>query len=244
LDDSGQYSVNTKSKKPLPSWLPLVVGALLVAQFAGLGAWQISRGLEKRADQQMYRDETGFASWRDGMDVRPYQRLKATGSFDGRHQVLLENIIVNSRYGYYVITPLIGLDDEPVLLVNRGWIEKTSEPLDMTRLELPSGRVTVRGRAGSLPQAGMKMGEAFRPGQDWPKAAVYPSTDEVAAALGADVQPFVLLMDHEEAHGFFRHWVPTEFGPGKHFGYALQWFAMAAVLSGLLAWNYRKKRFK
>lgn len=236
--------MNAKTKKPLPSWLPLVVGALLVAQFAGLGAWQISRGLEKRVDQQMFRDETGFASWQNGMEIRPFQRLKATGTYDSHRQIILENIIVNSRYGYYVITPLAGLEDEPVLLVNRGWIEKTTEPLNPTRLDVPSGRVTVRGRAGSLPRPGMKMGEAFRPGQDWPMSAVYPSTEEVAAALGTDVQPFILLMDHEEENGFFRHWVPTEFGPGKHFGYALQWFAMAAVLSGLLAWNYRKKRFK
>ena len=236
--------MNTQSRKPLPSWLPLVVGALLVAQFAGLGAWQISRGMEKRADQQLYRDETGFTPWQHGMDVRPYQRLEAFGTFDGDHQFLLENIIVNSRYGYYVITPLVGLTGEPVLLVNRGWLEKTSEPLDLERLEVPEGRVTVRGRAGSLPRAGMKMGDAVNAGDDWPKAAVYPSLEEVAAALGRDVQPLVLLMDHEEEHGFLRHWVPTEFGPGKHFGYALQWFAMGAVLSGLLIWNYRKKRFK
>ena len=236
--------MNTQSRKPLPSWLPLVVGALLVAQFAGLGAWQISRGMEKRADQQLYRDETGFTPWQHGMDVRPYQRLEAFGEFDGEHQFLLENIIVNSRYGYYVITPLVGLTGEPVLLINRGWIEKTSEPLDLERLEVPEGRVTVRGRAGSLPRAGMKMGDAVNAGDDWPKRAVYPSLEEVAAALGRDVQPLVLLMDHEEENGFLRHWVPTEFGPGKHFGYALQWFAMGAVLSGLLIWNYRKKRFK
>jgi len=233
--------VNTQSKKPLPSWLPLVVGALLVAQFAGLGAWQISRGLEKRAEQQLYRDDTGFTPWQHGLEVRPYQRLEAFGEFDGEHQFLLENIIVNSRYGYYVITPLVGLTGEPVLLINRGWIEKTGEPLG---LEVPDGRVTVRGRAGSLPRAGMKMGDAVNAGDDWPKVAVYPSSEEVAAALGRDVQPFVLLMDNEEEYGFFRHWVPTEFGPGKHFGYALQWFAMGAVLSGLLIWNYRKKRFK
>ena len=233
--------MNTQSKKPLPSWLPLVVGALLVAQFAGLGAWQISRGLEKRAEQQLYRDDTGFTPWQHGLEVRPYQRLEAFGEFDGEHQFLLENIIVNSRYGYYVITPLVGLTGEPVLLINRGWIEKTGEPLG---LEVPDGRVTVRGRAGSLPRAGMKMGDAVNAGDDWPKVAVYPSSEEVAAALGRDVQPFVLLMDNEEEYGFFRHWVPTEFGPGKHFGYALQWFAMGAVLSGLLIWNYRKKRFK
>jgi len=236
--------VNTESRKPLPSWLPLVVGALLVAQFAGLGAWQISRGMEKRAEQQLYRDDTGFTPWQHGLEVRPYQRLEAFGEFDGEHQFLLENIIVNSRYGYYVITPLIGLTGEPVLLINRGWIEKTGEPLNLERIEVPEGRVTVRGRSGSLPRAGMKMGDAVNAGDDWPKTAVYPSSEEIAAALGRDVQPFVLLMDHEEEYGFLRHWVPTEFGPGKHFGYALQWFAMGAVLSGLLIWNYRKKRFK
>ena len=88
------------------------------------------------------------------------------------------------------------------------------------------------------------MGDAFTPGDNWPKAAVFPSLDEVSAALGRDVQPFVLLLDADEPHGFERAWAPAGIGPGKHFGYALQWFAMGAVLSGLLAWNYRKKRFK
>jgi len=228
----------------LPSWLPLVVGVVLVAQFAGLGAWQISRGLEKRAEQVAFRDETGFATWQDGMEIRPYQRLKAAGHYDTERQFLLENIIVNSRYGYYVLTPFIARQDEPVLLVNRGWIEKGGAPLDTSRLSVPTGRTTVRGRAGSLPRAGYKMGIAIDPASDWPKAAVYPTREDVVAALGVKVQAFVLLMDHEDEHGFLRHWVPTEFGPGKHFAYAFQWFAMGTVLSGLLAWNYRKRRPK
>jgi len=236
--------VNTRTKKPLPTWLPLIVGTVLVAQFAGLGVWQISRGLEKRAEQAAFRDETGFAAWQDGMQIRPYQRLKATGRYDNEHQFLLENIIVNSHYGYYVLTPLIAQDDEPVLLVNRGWIEKASGDFDVSVLDVPAARVTVRGRAGSLPRAGYKMGDAIDPASAWPKGAVYPTRDEVAMALGVEVQPFVLLMDHEEEHGFLRHWVPSDFGPGKHFGYAFQWFAMGAVLSGLLVWNYRKKRFQ
>ena len=236
--------MNTKAKKPLPTWLPLLVGSLLVAQFAGLAVWQISRGLEKRATQAAFRDETGFAAWQDGMEVRPYQRLKATGRYDNERQFLLENIIVNSRYGYYVLTPLRAQEDEPVLLVNRGWVEKGGGPFDVSALNVPTTRMTVRGRAGSLPRAGYKMGAAIDPTATWPKAAVYPSREEVAAALGVEVQAFVLLMDHEEQHGFLRNWAPTEFGPGKHFAYAFQWFTMGAVLSGLLVWNYRKKRFE
>ncbi|MBT8090086.1 MAG: SURF1 family protein [Gammaproteobacteria bacterium] len=235
--------MNTKAKKPLPAWLPLVVGTLLVAQFAGLGVWQISRGMDKRADRAAFHDESGFAAWQDGMEIRPYQRLRASGRYDTARQILLENIIVNGRYGYYVLTPLIGQEDEPVLLVNRGWIEKGSSDVEVGVLDVPVTRIAVRGRAGSLPRAGYKMGAAIDPASNWPKRAVFPTTEEVSAALGVAVQPFVLLMDHEEEHGFLRQWVPTEFGPGKHFGYAFQWFAMAAVLSGLLVWNYRKKRF-
>jgi surfeit locus 1 family protein len=235
--------VNSTSKKQLPSWLPFVVGAVLVVQFAGLGAWQISRGLEKRATQHAYQDESSFKNWQHGTEVRSFQRLLASGSYDPGHQVVLDNIIINSRYGHYVLTPLELDPEQPLLLVNRGWIEKSAGEFDAARLELPEGDVTVRGRAGSLPKAGYKMGAAINAGQEWPMHAVYPAADEISTALGREIQPFVLLMEHDEQNGFLRHWVPSEFGPGKHFGYALQWFAMAAVLSGLLVWNYRKKRF-
>lgn len=236
--------MNTRTKKPLPTWLPLIVGTALVIQFAGLGAWQISRGMEKRANQALFNAESSFAAWQDGVEVRPYQRIRATGRYDAERQFLLENIIVNSRYGYYVITPLIGEAGEPLLLVNRGWIEKGGEPVKASLLDVPTSRITVRGRAGSLPRAGYKMGAAIDPAAGWPKPAVYPSSDEVSAALGETVQSFILLMDSEEQHGFLRQWVPTEFGPGKHFAYAFQWFAMSVVLAALLTWNYRKKRFE
>lgn len=235
--------MNDKTKKPLPSWLPFVVGTFLVIQFAGLGAWQVSRGLEKRATQHAYQDEASFLTWQDGVEVRSFQRLKVAGTYDNQHQLVLDNIIINGRYGHYVVTPLDIGADKPLLLVNRGWIEKASSGFDVSQLVLPGGEVIIRGRAGSLPKAGYKMGDAIETGQQWPMHAVYPSSDEVSAALGRDIQPFVLLMEHNEDNGFLRHWVPSEFGPGKHFGYALQWFAMGAVLSALLIWNYRKKRF-
>ena len=235
--------MNNKRKKPLPSWLPLVVGGLLVIQFAGLGAWQVSRGLEKRATRHAYQDESGFAAWRNGMEVRSFQRIRVAGVYDSERQFVLDNIIIDSRYGHYVITPLETAPGEPLLLINRGWIEKAPDGIEAGRLALPDSEQTVRGRAGSLPRAGYKMGDAILPAENWPRHAVYPSAEEISAALGREVQPFVLLMDPDEQHGFLRYWVPSEFGPGKHFGYALQWFAMGAVLSALLIWNYRKKRF-
>ena len=91
--------MNDAIKNKILSWIPYVIGAILVAQFAALGVWQVSRAFEKRAEQQAFVSQAGFASWSDGMAVHAFQKLKATGRFDGEHQFLLENIIINSRLG-------------------------------------------------------------------------------------------------------------------------------------------------
>jgi len=233
--------VNDSIKKKLLGWLPYVVGAVLVVQFLGLGVWQIDRGLEKSADKQAFASQAGFASWSDGMQVRSFQKLKATGRFDTEHQFLLENIIINSRYGYYILTPLIVEEGAPALIINRGWVERTGQDFDASTIALDDAHVTVTGRAGSLPRAGYRMGDAILADPSWPIPAVYPELADLSKALGREVQPFVLLMDPKESQGFYRHWVPDEMGPGRHYAYALQWFAMGIVLAGLLLWNFRKR---
>ncbi len=236
-----QYSVNEATKKKLLGMLPYAIGAVLVVQFIALGFWQIDRALEKRAQQQAFESQSGFSAWSDGMPVRSFQKLKATGRLAGERQFLLENIIVNSRLGHYVLTPLVLADDEPLLMVNRGWQERSSGGFEPATIDVTDARITVRGRAGSLPRAGYRMGEAIADASEWPLRAVYPTLDELAAALGREVQPFVLLLDPQDEFGFLRHWVPEEMGPGRHYAYALQWFAMGLVLTALLIWNYRKR---
>jgi surfeit locus 1 family protein len=236
--------VETPPQKSKRSWLPYALGALLVAQFAGLGVWQIGRAQEKRAAQEAFDRQTGFTRFVDGMEVASYQRLSAEGVFDAEHQFLLDNIIVDSRNGHYVLTPLVYSDVEPVLIVNRGWIERSGDNVGAEALEVPEGRVTVHGRAGGLPRAGYRMGPAIESTSAWPRHAVYPRLDELAAALGRQVQPFVLLLAPGEDNGLLRRWAPTEIGPGRHYAYAFQWFAMAVVLAGLLAWNFRKRGYR
>ena len=84
-------------QKSIKGWLPYALGALLVVQFAALSVWQVSRAMEKIADQQAYESQSGFTAFVDGMELRPYQRIEAEGEFDADHQVLLDNIILNSR---------------------------------------------------------------------------------------------------------------------------------------------------
>jgi surfeit locus 1 family protein len=236
-----QYNVDRPVQKSTRGWLPYALGAVLVTQFVGLGLWQISRAQEKRATQEAFERQAGYTRFVHGMDVQPWQQLVAEGTFDAAHQFLLDNIIVDGRNGHFVLTPLVYSAGEPPLIVNRGWVRRTGDDLDPSALILPEGRVTVRGRAGALPRAAYRMGAAIESRTGWPRHAVYPTLDEIAATLGREVQPFVLLLAPGENYGLLRRWEPAGIGPGRHYAYAFQWFAMAVVLAGLLAWNFRKR---
>lgn len=236
--------MDTRATQMLPAWTPYFVGGLFVMLFASLCVWQLSRGLEKRERQRLFAADTSYTAWSEDLGAPPFQRLKAFGRYDAGHQILLENIVHNARPGFYVITPLLVGDSDAVLLVNRGWIEKRDGKPSLEDLAVTDTPLTVRGRAGSLPRAGIKMGVGILPGQEWPRFAVFPDADEVATALGREVYPTVLLLDPQEDNGFLRDWQPPRFGPGRHFGYAFQWFVMGAVLTGLLIRNYRRKEFE
>ena len=236
--------MDTKEKRPLPPWLLFAIGAVLVLQFLGLSAWQVSRGLDKRETRSAFEQSAQFMSFHHGAEVRAYQPLKVSGRFDTARQFLLDNIILESRYGYYVLTALETRAEEPLLIVNRGWVEKTGgNPPAIESLAVPESKLTLRGRVGALPRPGYRMGEAIPNRDDWPQVAVYPRAEDIEVSLGRSIQPFVLLLDPDDEFGFVRHWTPEEMGPSRHFGYALQWFAMAAVLAGLLIWHYRKRSF-
>ena len=90
------------------------------------------------------------------------------------------------------------------------------------------------------------MGAAVESASEWPLHAVYPTLDELAVYLGRELQPFVLLMEPGDDYGFLRRWQPVEIGPGRHYAYAFQWFAMAVVLAetGIAAFMYALPRFK
>ncbi|MEM7430401.1 MAG: SURF1 family protein [Pseudomonadota bacterium] len=227
--------------KELPKWLPFVVGFLLVIQFVGLATWQFTKGWNKSAERDMYLDSADGRPYTSGMEVAPYQSLKATGRFDNDRQMLLDNFVIEGTVGYYVITPFVPDTGGPTILVNRGWIPRHRSTPEQPNIEVDaSSPTTISGRAGSLPKPGLKMGEPFTPGQDWPKIGVYPNAAEVAAELGEPLDPVVFLLDPQDPNGYFRQWEPEEMSAGRHFAYALQWFAMAAVLSALLIYHRRR----
>ena len=258
----------TATNALLVSIVPPLAGVALVTAFTALGLWQLDRAAEKEALAEKFANDAPYRSL-DNVDVEnqeppiPFEKLEVRGRPLSDRQVLIDNIVRNGRIGYFVITPFEITGGAPLLLVNRGWVDKGTDADITDRIGGTSAdegsadegsadegsadegsadsRRRVRGRAGHLPRVGIRSGEAFAGALDWPRVAVYPTLAEVAEQLDRELLPFVLLLDPDDADGFMRAWEPAQSGPMTHYGYAFQWFAMALAVVAIGGWQLKKR---
>ena len=223
---------------------PPVAAVGLIALFVSLGFWQLDRATEKNQLQALFDDDTAYARVTGDMPVTEYQNIESYGYYLDSRQILIDNIFVEGRIGHYVITPFRYATSEPLLIVNRGWVARPVDSEANVDLSTGETRRTIRGRVGRLPRVGIRSGEAFEGAGDWPKKAIYPTLDDLSAQLDQEVLPFILLLHPEADDGFVRRWQPTGSGPSMHYGYAFQWFAMAAAVLTILGWQLRKRRIR
>jgi surfeit locus 1 family protein len=233
--------------------LPPLAGIALVVLFVNLGVWQLERAEEKRAIEAAFSDAGEGAVVNDlarensgriaDGEIALYQPLSASGRYLADRQFLIDNMILDGRVGYFVITPFEWSRDEPLLLVNRGWLPKTSAAAIIPAIGMNAGAgENITGKAGKLPRVGIRAGDAFTGGPQWPRIANWPTLDELATALGRDVLPFILLADPAPGSNLVRSWEPRQAGPMRHIGYAVQWFALALAVIATAVVVYRKKR--
>jgi surfeit locus 1 family protein len=228
-------SVRIGSRVFAPSAWATGLAALGLAVFVSLGWWQIGRAREKQAlvDAFMKGSDVTVDATGLGFDeLARYQRVSLRGSYDATRQILLDNMpSADGRPGYRVLTPLERSDGRGWVLVDRGWV-----PLGPTREQLPDVSVGVRerelsGTLDGLPVPGLRVGPAVAPGvTGWPRVMLFPTEADVESALGIDVESRIVLLDAGVPEGFERKWRPAlGFGPERHLGYAIQWFAFALV---------------
>jgi surfeit locus 1 family protein len=219
-------------------WRRTLLALLAVALCARLGVWQWHKGVHAQADWTRFERGTQRLQELNGRalaELPLFQRVRVGGELDGAHQFLLDNRSYRGRPGYEVLTPLLR-DKAPTLLVDRGWV-----PFTGSRARLPDvtvrapARVTLAGRLANLPSPGLASGrmapDAHAP---WPKVTSFPSMDQLAAALGRELAPRILLLDPGETLGYVREWQPPGMSPLRHYSYAIQWWCFAAL--ALVLW--------
>jgi surfeit locus 1 family protein len=222
-----------------PRPIPTVLTLAAVAVFVALGNWQLGRAEQKRTLAADFAAGEPPIEWRRlPADAPRYQRVFLRGRYDAEHQFLLDNRSHESVAGVEVLTPLV-LEDGRAVLVNRGW-----QPWGATRRDLPAVAVggeprDVVGRIDELPRPGIWLKPP--PATGWPRLVQYPRMQELSAALGRELAPRQVLLDPGVPDGYVRDWVVPGTTPDRHLGYALQWFAFAALAATIwLVLSFRR----
>ena len=198
------------------------------------GFWQLGKAEEKRvlfnafasadADSLLAGPVTD-----DKLDDNLYRRLRISGRFLAKRQILLDNMMHDGRPGYHVLTPL--LTGGQIVLVNRGWVRADADRNVLPDVTVQATMRAVTGRLNRLPRAGFTLAAVpAAAGDDWPRRLSFPTAADIAAQLGRPVYDYQLLLDPEEENGFVRDWRPNLMPPEKHLAYAIQWFMISATV--------------
>lgn len=229
---------------PRSRHLVVFVAALAAALLtARLGVWQLSRASQKEALQAAL-DSRGSAPplVQAQLAVEPmmageqhFRRITLRGRWAGDHTVFLDNRPMAGRAGFYVLTPLLLGDGADAVMVQRGWVPR--DAADRTRVPVvvsPGGEVTVEGRIAPPPSRlyalGAETGGTIRQNLD---------LDGFSRETGLRLRPLSVQMTDVAGappDGLLREWPAPAFGVHKHYGYAFQWFALAALITGLYVW--------
>jgi surfeit locus 1 family protein len=220
---------------------------LAVGTTTSLGFWQLSRAAQKQA-RQTAMDAQGskpplttesLLAVADPM-VLLHQRARLRGSWaPAKNMVFLENRPMAGRVGFVVLMPFILEGGQGALVVQRGWVPRGLD--DRTRVpqvDTAPGTVEIEGRMALPPSDLYALGEptggAIRQNLALP---------QFSAETGLQLLPLTLQQTGASPEGLLRDWPVVNLGIEKNYGYAAQWFGMAALFSLLYLWFQIIRRF-
>lgn len=191
----------------------------------------------------------------------PLQRpVRLRGQWLHERTVLLDNRSMDGRSGLVVVTPL-RLGERAAcpgatVLVQRGWLPRDpAAPRDAAHLPAvprPLGLVEVHGRLVAEPSRVYSIAQEPPPEGAGPVLRQNVDPGFWAAWLGQSPLAGTVLQLQAEAElaradatapeapagdGLWRQWPAVDHGQGKHLGYAVQWFALAALITVLYVWH-------
>ncbi len=243
----------TKTRGRCVGWLLGALITVLAVVLVALGFWQLDRLALRRALKAVITARLAGAPVEldpaPPADLPEYQPVRLRGTYDFAQEIVLRNRSHLDAPGVHVLTPLRLAGSEQSVLVDRGWIPyEQAAPEDRAPYQRPAGEVTVEG----IVRPAQQREYAFLPA-DPPLSADRPRLD---AWFRVDVpqmqaqMPYPLLPYYvEAAPGADPRRLPVsgyavDLTTGPHLGYAIQWFAFAAILvvGSVALWRQRRAR--
>jgi surfeit locus 1 family protein len=234
-------------------WIVALTAALSCVLALNLGVWQLKRAAQKQAwvtsiQTQGAMPELSGTDWSSLQtsqavaDTALHRLIRLQGTWLQAHVVFLDNRQMNSKPGFYVITPL-RLNNGEVVVVQRGWVQRDF----MQREQVPDVRtsnatVTVLGRLAPPPSQLYSWDNTqltqIRQNLNWSEFA-----DEVGSPIGLlsvaeldETRQTDGVANDAVSDGLLRQWPAVDAKLHTHYGYAVQWFALALLVAFLYIW--------
>ncbi len=229
---------------PLRRLLTTVAVLVTLGVCGRLGLWQVSRMHEKQQlraafDSTLAAEPNALAMPVIAATVAG-QKVSAAGTYDFARQILLSARSHAGDTGVGVVTPLL-LEDGSAILVDRGWMPAadamTADPLVFSE---PSPQL-VTGIARTIPaETGPTRWVLLPTARAMVWSTYSLSRDSLATRFPYAIAP--VLIEQLPGSGvpvMPRREAPERPDPSTHFWYAVQWFAVALIVSIGSVWAAR-----
>ena len=222
---------------------PTVATVAGVALTAALGVWQLGRA----ADKEAIAARIGAAA-RDALVALPaaeiraddvvWRRVTASGRFEPKYAVFIDNRVQHGVVGYQVVMPLELGASGRFVLVDRGWVAATGARRAPPSVQTPAGTVEVTGLAVVPSPRFLELSAQVADGDVWQNLTL----ERYRQAMPIRIQPVLIRQDNDLGDGLSRERTAPDTGTGKHYGYAFQWFALGVALLVYYLATHVKKR--
>ena len=233
-------SAATRATRATLVLIATLVGVVLTAN---LGAWQLRRAAQKVALQSALDTRarlpalaaSDVAHSADQAVSQHNRAVRLRGRWVAERSVFLDNRQMQGRVGFYLVTPLQVEGRPEAVLVQRGWVPRDAQ--DRTRLPsvpTPTGAVEIEGHIAPPPARLYEFVSAAS-GVIRQNLDVDAFAHETGLRLSSwSVQQADSLATSGD--GLAREWPRPAVDVQKHYGYAFQWFALCALMTGLYVW--------
>lgn len=237
-DSNKMFPLHIKSLVFAPRLIPTLAALVAMTLTLYLGQWQQGRAAEKRNLQADYdarasMQPLSLLSATEISSKDDFRKATALGRFDAAGQIFIDNKSEGNIVGFHVITPLRILNGDRYLMVNRGFVARTSVYPAPPVVSVPDDDIRITGMLLNANAKFLELGKAENnaaiSGNVWQNFTV----DRYRAQTNRDVMPLVLLAN------------PTQLGlkalserpdarVAKHTEYMLTWYSLA--LTVLILW--------
>ncbi len=212
-----------------------------------LGFWQLSRAAQKEALQAAITAQNKLPA----LDLRAVIQAKDPDQFIHRQAVLrgtwvhartvfLDNRQMDCKPGFFVVTPLLLEGSGQAVVVQRGWVQRNfTDRAQLPQVPAPTGTVEVTGRIAPPPSKLYEFSAAV-------SGPIRQNLDlaEFRTETGLPLMGISLLQTGTASDGLQRDWPEANLGVAKHYGYAFQWWGIAALIATLYVWFQIVRRIR